>query len=447
MTMDGIPRHLADDYLRISFDGACNTTGILERELAPFLEALESGASEWMPDIVKGVRRRKYTREAVAKGLAEARQERSTSVGLYRTTGPDLDMSLRLRLPPLRPSLDLSLAVGPLDLFARESSCKGLVEMVRAWAIHYPVTHATSHSVADRELADFPNFGRDDETTYRDGFDKIYEVCWLNVFSAKLVDTVGRERMRSTPAHRVEELPDGSILLVTWPTAADFATEAARVAQARAWVHLRPDLNFDTVMATLRERSATLAPVEPRFAPDIAALLPRLLEYVSLAQQQRRIAELNAYVPPEPDEWLPLHAALPPDVADPKAALDQYASFAERLVALLHTPVPSVLKGSPESLTDIDLHFWKETFPDTFERHNVDAIVVPAVGAYLGEVLVKHLGGQWLPRKQWMEAQVRVGDRVWLPFARAHRYMRSTQALLDHSLTQLYRVAERHVRY
>ncbi|WP_375760782.1 hypothetical protein [Corallococcus exercitus] len=334
----------------------------------------------------------------------------------------------------------------PLDRFAGESSCKKLVEMVRAWAIHYPVTHASAHSSADRELAGDPLFGRDRETYYRDGFDKIYEVCWLNVFGAKLVESVGRERMRSTPAHRVEELPDGSVLLVTWPTAADFASEPARVAQARAWVHLRPDLDFDTVMATLRERSAILAPVEPRFAPDVAALLSRLPEYASLGQQQRRIAELNTYVPPEPDEWLPATAALPPDVADPKAALDQYAYFAERLIALLHTPVPSVFKMSPESLTDIDFHFWKETFPDTFERHNIEAHAVPAVGAYLGEVLVRHLGGQWLPRKQWMEAQVRVGDRVWLPFVRAQRYMRSTQALLDHSLTQLYRVAERHSR-
>ncbi|WP_370451055.1 hypothetical protein [Corallococcus sp. CA049B] len=356
-------------------------------------------------------------------------------------------MTLLLSFPPLSPSIDIWVEVKSLDLFGAEACCRAFLEMVRAWALHYPVTYASAHSTADKELADFPNFGRDDETTFQDGFDRVYEICWLNVFGAKLVDTVGRERMRTTPAHRVEELPDGSILLVTWPTAADFASEAARVAQARAWVHLRPDLDFDTVMATLRERSATLAPVEPRFAPDVAALLSRLPEYASLAQRQRRIAELNAYVPPEPDEWLPVDAALPPDVADPKAAVDQYASFAERLVALLHTPVPSVLKGSPESLTDIDVHFWKETFPDTFERHNIDAIAVPAVGAYLGEVLVKHLGGQWIPRKQWMEAQVRVGDRVWLPFARAHRYMRSTQSLLDHSLTQLYRVAERHARY
>lgn len=56
------------------------------------------------------------------------------------------------------------------------------------------------------------------------------------------------------------------------------------------------------------------------------------------------------------------------------------------------------------------------------------------------------LGGQWIPRKKLEEAQVRVGNRAWLPFLRAHRYMRSCQSLLDFSLTQLYREAERHLR-
>ena len=56
--------------------------------------------------------------------------------------------------------------------------------------------------------------------------------------------------MLSTPAHRVEALPNGAVLLVTWPTAADFASDEARVAQARAHVHLRPELDFSTVLRT-----------------------------------------------------------------------------------------------------------------------------------------------------------------------------------------------------
>lgn len=57
---------------------------------------------------------------------------------------------------------------------------------------------------------------------------------------------------------------------------------------------------------------------------------------------------------------------------------------------------------------------------------------------------MRNLGGRWIPRQKLEEVQVLVGKRVWLPFVRAQHYMRSCQALLDYSLTQLYREAERH---
>jgi hypothetical protein len=109
-----------------------------------------------------------------------------------------------------------------------------------------------------------------------------------------------------------------------------------------------------------------------------------------------------------------------------------------------HPEIPAVFDQTPESLTDMDLHFWIENFPERFERQLIDQRAVPSVGAYLGQVLVRHLGGQWIPRKKLEETQVRVGQRLWLPFVRAHKYMRSRQSLVDSSLTQLYRVAERH---
>jgi hypothetical protein len=316
--------------------------------------------------------------------------------------------------------------------------------MVRTWASHYPVTHAAAHSVADRGLADSPLFGRDMESSIRDGFDKIYEVFWLNVFGPKLVESVGRERMLSTPAWRVEELPNGCVLLVTRPTAADFASEEARLAQARAHVHLRPDLDFDTVLRTLRERSAALAPMEPRFHPDVAPLLSRVVEGAAIHERQRKIAEFNAWQPPEPEEWRPASASLPPDVEDPERALEHYSNLAELLVALLHTEVPSVFDPTPESLTDTDFYFWREDFPTRRQREAIEERAVPAIGAYLGQVLVQHLGGRWIPRQKLEEAQVLVGPRVWFPFVRARHYMRSRQSLLDYSLIRLYRVAERH---
>ncbi|WP_375767831.1 hypothetical protein NR798_40115 [Archangium gephyra] len=433
-----------DDRLRLTFDGTFDPQAARERELEPFLQALEEHAGEWMPDVVEGKRQRKYSRAALWKALEERESERYTHCGLYRTKWPALDMSLWLRLPPRPPELDITVNVKPLSFFAEEERCRHFVELVRVWASRYPVSHAVAHSSDDKNLAGFPDFGRDKETWYRDGFDKIYEVCWLNVFGPKLVESVGRERMLSTPAHRVEELPNGCVLLVTWPTAADFASEEARLAQARAHAHLRPDLDFDTLLRTLRERSATLAPVEPRFHPDLAPLLSRVVDRAASYERQRRIAELNAWQPPEPEEWRPASSALPPDVDNPGRALEIYSTLAEHLVALLHTQVPSVFEQTPESLTDVDFYFWREDFPKSRLRENIEAHAVPAIGAYLGEVLVRTLGGRWIPRQKLDETQVLVGNRVWFPFIRAHRYMRSCQALLDFSLTQLYRVAERH---
>ncbi|HYO73845.1 MAG TPA: hypothetical protein VEU33_48040, partial [Archangium sp.] len=397
-----------EDYLRLSFNGAFDSRAALESELEPFFRTLEEYADGWMPDVINGKRQRKYAHAAIWKAMEERRDGDSTAVGLYRTKWPALDSRLRLWLPPRPPRLDIILKVKPLSFFAEAERCRRFVEMVRAWASRYPVPHAVAHSSDDMELAGFPDFGRDDETRRRDGFDKIYEVCWLNIFGPKLVESVGRERMLSTPAHRVEELPNGCVLLVTWPTVADFASKEARRAQALAHAHLRPDLDFDTVLRSLNERSAMLAPVEPRFHPDLAPLLSRVVDRAASYERQRRIAELNAWRPPEPEEWRPADSALPPDVDNLDHSLEYYSDLAEHLVALLHSQVPSVFKATPESLTEADFYFWREAFPKSRLREAIDEHAVPAIGAYLGEVLVRNLGGRWIPRQKLEEAQVLV---------------------------------------
>ncbi|NNB91627.1 hypothetical protein D7X99_07610 [Corallococcus sp. AB032C] len=430
------------DRLVLSFEAAFDSTAPAEDELGPIFEILEKHAGEWMPDVVEGKRERKYSRNSVWKAFNEMRRERVAVIGLCRTQEPALDMSLHLSLPPLPSDIAVLIYIDSLPLFAEEEPCSRLVEMVREWALRYPTSHAFAHSSADNQLSGAPSFGRDNETVWRDGFDKVYEFSWLNVFGSKLVETVGRERVLSTPAHLVEELPNGSVLLVLRPTPADFASEEARVAQARAHVHLRPELDFDTVLRTLRERSAALAPVEPRFHPDLAPLLSRLPFEFAISERQRKIAELNAFRPPEPEEWLP--AALPSDVENPERVLSDYDDLSEGLVAALHTKVPSIFDETPESLTDLDFYFWKESFPKRYLRDLIDSHTAPALGAYLGRTLVRRLGGTWVLRQKLEESQVRVGQRVWLPFLRARRYMQSCEALLDYSLTQFFREAERH---
>ncbi|AKQ68232.1 hypothetical protein A176_005144 [Myxococcus hansupus] len=59
-------------------------------------------------------------------------------------------------------------------------------------------------------------------------------------------------------------------------------------------------------------------------------------------------------------------------------------------------------------------------------------------------MLVRRLGGTWVPRQKVEESQVRVGNRIWLPCLRARRYMQPRQSLLDYSLTQFFKEAERY---
>jgi hypothetical protein len=433
-----------EDSLQLTFEGAFDPRVARESELEPFLQMLEEYANGWMPDIVNGKRQRKYSRTSFWKALEERRDGNSTGLGLYRTQWPALDMALWLTFPPRSPELHISVEVKPLSFFSEAQRCLHFVEMVRAWASRYPVSHANAHSTDDTQFTDSPRFGREKEVWYRDGFDKVYEVFWLNVFGPRLVQSIGRERVLSTPAWRVEELPNGCVLLVTRPTPTDFACDEARLAQARAHCHLRPDLDFSTLLRTLRERSSMLAPVQPRFHPDLAPLLSRVVDASASHERQRKIAELNAWQPPEPQEWLPSHSALPPDVDNLERSYQHYSYLAELLVALLHSQVPSVFDATPESLTDVDSYFWREEFPTSRLPEAIEAHAVPAIGAYLGQVLVRNLGGRWLPRNNLMESQVLVGHRVWFPFLRAHHYMRSQQSLLDFSLTHLYLVAAQH---
>ena len=237
----------AEDGLVLSFDATFDEKAALQKELEPFFHALEEHAEGWMPDVVEGKRQRKYSRAALWKSWEESRDGRTASICLYRTKWPALSLWPRLRFPSLPPLLGVLLKVKPLSFFSEAERCQRFVELVRAWASRYPVSHASAHSLADDQLSGAPDFGRDERTARRDGFDKIYEVSWLNVFGPKLVEAVGRERMLATPAWRVEELPNGAILVVTWPTVADFASDEAREAQARAFVHLRPELDLDQV--------------------------------------------------------------------------------------------------------------------------------------------------------------------------------------------------------
>jgi len=413
-----------------------------DQGLDGILEALETHAGGLMPDRVPlgGERKAGYSRAAARQELARATPP-ARSVWLTRTADPVVEY--RIGFADLCPNkFELSAHIAPLEFFqepahARERS-QQVVSLVRAFAGRYPLCWGFAHGMADELL------GRSAFKMAEDPLQTLDEVYWLNVLGPSLVEGLGRARVLATPAAHLEELPNGSVLFLTRPTPGDFASDEARVAQAKALVHLRPHLSHDAVLARLRQRSAPFIPVERDWDADIAPFLERTLQHFYVNKLNPRIAEYNRLRPPPPSEWLPLASAPPPDVDDVERAVDHYEGLlAEKLAALLHQDVPEVMDGTPESLPAVDAYLWHRDFA-SYERHKVDGILVPAVGAYLGKVLAGHLGGRWAPRRNLDEAQVIVGDRAWLPFLRARHHLQSQQSAFTHSLTQLYRAAARH---
>jgi hypothetical protein len=272
------------------------------------------------------------------------------------------------------------------------------------------------------------------------------DAYWLNVFGPRLVEQLGHERMRALPAAHKEELPGGAVLWLTRPTPADFDSEEARQAQARALVHLHPELKLEDTLAALRERSLLFAPLPLQFDEDVADVLSWEVEARGLEQRRKLVERFNAYHPPPVSEWLPAAQAPTPDVADVRQAIDTYeGQYAEQLIALLAKDVPTVLDGTVDALPRVDYHLWHKGWGRRLPDEEKE-IFGASLGAWLGMFLVHTLGGRWVPRRALDEAAVVVGDRAWLPFLRARHSLQGREAPLDFSCTQLFRLAQRLAR-
>lgn len=410
--------------------------------VSEIIESIIGSAGDFAPDqISAGGSPRKYSTAELEQVLARQKDSLKPSLTLSRSSPPDLFYTLSFLAETAPVGFILSLTA-PFYCFMEnqsvEARSQAVTAMVKSLARLCSPSYAYGHSRADVSLSSDPR---------KEGrlvANEIYEIYWLNLLGKEMVDRMGRQRVLSTPAFQLEELPDGAVLLLTSPAPAGFDSAPARLAQARALAHLVDGSDMSNYLARLTDRSAKLAPVTRDWDPDISDLLELTLADVPYAERQSKTAELNSYRPPEVSEWRPVDQLLESDVENVEETLEGFGVFAEKLAALLHKDVPSAMEASPASLPFIDYHFWHFEYAEEFKREDIETDLVPAVGAYLGDVIIRNLGGHWVPRKNVDESQLVLADRAWLPFLRARRYLQSTQAALDNSLTKFYRETERH---
>jgi hypothetical protein len=402
------------------------------------LDVIEGAPSTFVPDQVAELSTSPYTREKVRRVLASKKKRAKASFALIRSSNPNALYTFNFVESNIT-SFWCEMTF-PLSFFEDRNlgmgRSKDLVAFLRALSSESAAIYGFAHPYSDLELAEEPH--RIDPFAPVD----VQGVYWLNVLGAGMVDRMGRSRVTSTPGVTLEDLPNGAVLMLTRPTPADWASEEAREAQARALSHLRDDAPYETVLARLRERSARLAPVKPDWAPEIADLIDRVVHMGDFANRAQVTAKWNRYRPPPVTEVVPAADAAPSNVTDPTAEVRRYETlFAEQLIALLHKYLPDMVQPTPDTLPKIDHHFWQRDYAVSFPRETIENDLVPAVGGYLGELMVRTLGGRWVPRQNLDETQVVIGDRAWLPFLRARHALATKQDAIDHSLTQFYRAA------
>jgi len=421
--------------------------GHYPRSLDPLLDLIERNGGEFTPQYVYyGRRRTRYSRANVRKHLDDANAKRRLAWVSIGRDEPDVAYHLKFSQEG---ALTVQLEVRPLSVFAEgeggDARIDILLKVVRALASYVPFTFGSAHSITDEYIRWPPDW------LEKKVFDptRMPQAHWLMVLGKKFVDAYGEAHMLAAPAAHRERLANGTFLFLTSRSPADFMSDTSRVAQARFLAHFRRDLSFDTVLASLREQSAALRPIEAHFDPDMVPLLMRHLWRVDDIKKRQEIERLNTWRPAPVTEWMPLKDAPVANEEDPAKAL-HFIELEERY--LLEKVIPK--KESPDGVMGpglagvnaFEVFLFEHDYMDFMPRAKMTDVLIPAVGSHLGQLLVRDLGGRWVLRSNPEESYVALGDRAFFPHERAKRFMPTRETMLEHPLSKFYAEAMRYAQ-
>lgn len=198
----------------------------------------------------------------------------------------------------------------------------------------------------------------------------IPDIYWVNFFGMPYVRMFGRDRLMIAPCHRIEELPDGGVMLMLTPTLAESITTEGRAQAQAVKEHLGEEYFFlRRTDYDSKENTYVQRPV-PDF--DMSRIPSRVVVYETIDPYQEYT--------PNPEEFICLLPKL-------LGALRRRIGASEER-----------LDCSRASLAVLDRYLsekWEETSSLDFWG-SVD--LTRELIAYAGEVIRRELHGQWTVR-------------------------------------------------
>ncbi|MGE3672263.1 MAG: hypothetical protein AB7K71_21510 [Polyangiaceae bacterium] len=278
------------------------------------------------------------------------------------------------------------------------------------------------------------------------------EVYWWTGLASNLVQRLGREKVCSTPADRIEHFEDGSVFLRSCHSAAQSPSESTLQERANIRTRLCVDVEYASELGKLQQRAHKVRPVETEWDPAVEELILGIAHTYPVAKRLTFIRRLRRFQP-RVGEQGPLDDPDWRRSENPEHDVRVYRRTAEQFVSRhlsdnrghkKEAIYDTVRDRNPESLLHLDISFWRYQ-PGKRDPLFVEAFLGMAVGAYLGCMIEDQLGGRWEPADVYTKSRVVVGDRAWYPFLRAERCLEGAtrRQVLLHSLYCFYRTVER----
>jgi hypothetical protein len=245
-------------------------------------------------------------------------------------------------------------------------------------------------------------------------------VYWLTVLGRPLVEHFGREKIEGLPVHRVLDFGRRGGLGLVLRESPLQPEESER-------------LSHDAEIARLLGEEYFFDPARPdRPCQPVPSVTEGGVEIdededADESQSESAPAATSASAPQFTTEELEDVTVLDA-TGDPVTDLKE---LAEMLVVFLQGEVNEAGDYSRAALEAIDEHFAKHPQRKEYKPEHLNKEFLPALGAYLGEVLVRNVKAKWVEREPLPKSTVKHGDTEVSPFEVAYRSVYEGAKLAD----------------
>jgi len=233
-------------------------------------------------------------------------------------------------------------------------------------------------------------------------------IYWLTIVGEMFVEQWGKDKLSQLPVHRVVDLGGKGLLLVVRESPYSGSQTERQRQDKQIADRIGAQFFFDITNPEKKcsgVPSATQLQSSEADTEDIDSDEKKAGQGSAFEQQTVLSPEGTPYTDPE--------------------------LLAEAVVVYYHGDLHEVFGYSRSALQALDAHFAHHPPREEFKREFLAADLIPAIGAYLGKVVTRELGGKWLLRDPIMRSTVVSGHTERNPFLDAYSVVMEGNRLVD----------------